>query len=286
MKTSLSHLPENKRYEIHRIAEIIREGVNPEKIILFGSHAKGTHVEHRYQSKDGMINEYVSDYDFLVVTNSNSEKSYVQESTVLDRVDRYNPPVNLEIHEIDFINQGLEWGQYFFSDIVKEGILLFDAGNVQFKEPRLLTKDEERKRAEDYFNHWFPKSKEFIIDSKNALDRMSLFNGAFYLHQATESLYYTILLVFTGYKPKTHNLWKLRKKTKIYSEDLFLVFRAETDKQEKHLFELLKQGYVEARYNQKNYDINKELLGELVNRVEIMMSLVSRICQTELLRLQ
>lgn len=66
MKTSLSHLPENKQYEIHRIAEIIREVVNPEKIILFGSHAKGTHVEHRYQTKDGIIHEYISDYDFLV----------------------------------------------------------------------------------------------------------------------------------------------------------------------------------------------------------------------------
>lgn len=279
MKTSLSHLPENKQHEILRIKDIIQEVVNPEMIILFGSYAKGTYVEHRYQSRDGMINEYVSDYDFLVVTQDNSEKSYVQESTILDRVDRYNPPVNLEIHEVDFINEGLEWGQYFFSDIVNEGILLFDTSNIQFKEPRSLTKVEERRRAEEYFNHWFPKSKEFVIDSQNALSRLSLFNGSFYLHQATESLYYTVLLVFTGYKPKTHNLWKLRKKTKIYSEDLFLVFRAETDKNERHLFDLLKQGYVEARYNQSSYPINQESLRELVNRVEIMMDLVARICK-------
>lgn len=40
MNTTLSHLPEKKQHEIQRIAGIIREVVDPEKIILFGSHAK------------------------------------------------------------------------------------------------------------------------------------------------------------------------------------------------------------------------------------------------------
>src|SRR5689334_13058330 len=100
MKTSLSHLPISKQQEIQRIAEIIREVVNPEMIILFGSYAKGTYVEDRYRGKDGIEYEYISDYDFLVVTKDSLEKTYLQESTILDRVDRYRPPVNLEIHSI------------------------------------------------------------------------------------------------------------------------------------------------------------------------------------------
>ena len=60
--------------------------MNPEKIILFGSHAKGGWVE-----------------DILVVTKDNPEKTYTQEAKIMDRVDRYKPPVNLEIHEIVFI---------------------------------------------------------------------------------------------------------------------------------------------------------------------------------------
>ena len=68
MKTSLTHLSENKQYEIRRIVDIIQEVVSPEKIILFGSHAKGTQVEHRYQTKDGIIHEYISDYDFFAST--------------------------------------------------------------------------------------------------------------------------------------------------------------------------------------------------------------------------
>jgi HEPN domain-containing protein len=282
MKTSLSHLPEVKQQEIHRIAEMIREVVNPEKIILFGSYAKGNYVEDRYRAKDGITYEYISDYDFLVVTKDNPEKTYVQESKILDRVDRYRPPVNLEIHEIDYINEGLAWGQYFFADIVREGILLFDSGNVHFVEPGILAPKEEKERAQRYFDIWYPQAGEFIIDSNNALNRGSLNIGAFYLHQATESLYYATLLVFTGYKPKTHNLWKLRKKTKAYSKELFSVFRAENDKQEEHLFDLLKKGYVEARYKQEDYIITRSELSILMQRVKIMNPIVERICQEKI----
>jgi len=64
MKTSLTHLSENKQYEIRRIVDIIQEVVSPEKIILFGSHAKGTQVEHRSMSGDRII----FGFDFLKVT--------------------------------------------------------------------------------------------------------------------------------------------------------------------------------------------------------------------------
>lgn len=282
MKTSLTHLPENKQYEIRRIADIIRDVVNPEKIILFGSHAKGTYVEHRYQTKDGIIHEYISDYDFLVVTKDNPEKTYEQESKIMDRVDHFNPPVNLEIHEIDYINEGLSWGQYFFADIIKEGILLYDSGTVSFVEPSILTPSEEKKKAQDYFDIWFPESNGFLKVATFCLSENDLKIGAFNLHQATECLYYGVLLVFTAYKPKTHNLWKLRKKTKVFSEDLFTTFRAETDKHEEHLFDLLKRGYVEARYKQKDYLISQDELAELIQRVKAMSSIVEQICREKI----
>ena len=276
MKTSLSHLPENKQHEIQRIAEIIREVVNPEMIILFGSYAKGTYVKDRYRSDDGITHEYISDYDFLVVTNNNREKTYVQESTIMDRVERYKPPVNLEIHEVKYINDGLEMGEYFFVDIVNEGISLFDNNNVRFAPSRELTSSERREKASRYFNTWFPQGIEFIEGSRFYLDRDNIRTGVFLLHQAAESLYYATLLVFTDYKPKTHNLWKLRRKTKPYSEELFSVFNTETDKNEEHLFELLKGGYVDARYK-RDYKITREELIVLIDRVTKMESIVSRI---------
>jgi uncharacterized protein len=281
MKTSLTHLPENKQYEIKRIADIILEVVNPEKIILFGSYAKGNYVEDRYQDKHGTTYEYISDYDFLVVTKDNPEKTYVQESKIVDRVDRYKPPVNLEIHELDYINKGLEEGEYFFVDIVSEGILLYDKNNVQFASPRELTQTEKKQKAQRYFDTWFPQASQFILACKVFEDMGNLKIAAFQLHQATESLYYATLLVFTDYKPKTHNLWKLRKKSKQYSKELFEVFRAETDKQEEHLFDLLKRGYVDARYR-TDYVITQNELSTLIERVTLMVPVVERICREKI----
>ncbi len=85
MKTSINHLPESKRNQILEIVDIIKEVVSPEKIILFGSYAKGKYVEHRYTGKDGIFYEYVSDYNFLVVTQHNTVKEYELEDIVNSR---------------------------------------------------------------------------------------------------------------------------------------------------------------------------------------------------------
>lgn len=281
MKTSLSHLPEQKQQEILRIAEIIREVVHPEMIILFGSYAKGTYVEDRYRGKDGITYEYISDYDFLVVTKNNQEKTYSQESKIMDRIDRYRPPVNLEIHEIEYINLGLEMGEYFFVDIVREGIVLQDSTEVRFASPRELTQKEKKEKAVRYMETWLPQAGEFIEGCRFYLSRGNLKTGVFLLHQAAESLYYTTLLIFSGYKPKTHNLWKLRRKTKPYSPELFSIFKTETDKTEEHLFELLKGGYVDARYK-SDYQITENELVLLLERVTSMMIVVSQLSKSEI----
>lgn len=281
MKTSLNHLPPGKRNQILRITEIIREVLAPEMIILFGSYAKGKYVEHRYVGGDGILYEYISDYDFLVVTKQNSLRHFELESIVMSRTENYRQPVNLEVHEIEYINAGLEFGQYFFTDIIKEGVLLHDTGNVQFAEAKELTPEQEKEIAQNYYDIWFKRSKEFLIDSKNAFQRDSLKFSAFYLHQSTESLYYAILLVYTGYKPKTHNLFKLRKHAKHLSEELFLLFPIETDKEEKHLFDLLKRGYIDARYRE-DYFITAEELSILIDRIEKMQTLVDSLCLTKI----
>lgn len=281
MKTSLLHLPQKKQFEINRIAELIREVVNPEMIILFGSYAKGKQVEHTYRGGDGILYEYISDYDFLVVVNKVTEETSDQEWVIEERAEIYEPPVNLEIHEVDFINNGLETGQYFFTDIIKEGIVLFDTGNVKFAEPRELTPVEAKQIAKDYYDTWYPQGMEFIIDGTHALNRKSFKKAAFELHQAAESFYYGTLLVFTSYKPKTHNLKKLRRKSKHLSEDLFLLFPIETSKTEKHLFDLLKRAYIEARYK-RNYVIVESEAIALLERVQKMSDIVRQICEAKI----
>lgn len=281
MKTSLNHLPQGKRGQILEIVEIIKEVMAPEKIILFGSYAKGKFVQHRYTGKDGILYEYISDFDFLVVTKENNIKEYELEDIVNSRTQHFKQPINLQIHEIDYINEGLEFGQYFFADIVKEGILLYDTDIVHFAEPRELTPAEEKEIAQRYFDIWFSGGSGFLKGVHFYLSQGELKIGTFNLHQATESFYYATLLVFTGYKPKTHNLYKLRKQAKHLSEELFLLFPIETNKEEKSLFDLLKRGYIDARYK-ADFVISREELTRLIARIEQMQLIVEKICKEKI----
>ena len=250
-------------------------------IILFGSYAKGKQVEHRYTGKDGIKYEYISDYDFLVVTKTNNIKEYELEDIITNRIGDFEPSVNIQVHEIDYINEGLQFGQYFFTDIIKEGILLYDTTGVSFAIPRELSTKEEKEKAQNYFDIWFTQGVEFLEGVDFFISKNSLKPGVFTLHQATESFYYSVLLVFTGYKPKTHNLKKLRKQAKFLSEELFLVFPVETQKNEEYLFDLLKRGYIDARYKPE-YSITKEELQDILTRVSKLKIVVEEICRKKI----
>lgn len=281
MNTGLSHLPEEKQKEILEILEIIKEEANPEKIILFGSHTTDNWVEDEYV-EDGITFSYISDYDFLVVTNENDIKEHAIISHIENRTENINNAVSPIVHDIEYINQGLRYGQYFFTGIIREGILLYDTENVEFDKPQKLSPKEEQEKAQGYFDIWYPQGSEFLIDSGNAHARHSLRNGAFYLHQATECLYNTALLVFTGYKPKTHNLQKLRNYAKHISLELYQIFRTPpSDEQEYHLFDLLKRGYIDARYK-LDYTITADELKILIEKVIRMQDIVGRLCKEKI----
>ncbi|QEC69318.1 HEPN domain-containing protein [Panacibacter ginsenosidivorans] len=278
MKTSLEHLPKTKQEQILQIVEIIKEVAVPEKIILFGSYATGKWVEDNYIEK-GIKYEYISDYDFLVVTEDNEEKDYVLKDIIVNRShDISKVPVNPIIHSISYVNEGLEFGQYFFADIIREGIILYNTQKSDFSNPKELTPTEMRIVAQRYFDQWFKSGEEFFIDANNAFKRNSLNHSAFYLHQSAERFYNTILLVITGYKPKTHNLDKLRRHAKNLSEELFLIFPYPTnDQHESHLFDLIKRGYIDARYKE-DYVISKNEVSILISRIDEMRKTVGRVC--------
>jgi uncharacterized protein len=97
------------------------------------------------------------------------------------------------------------------------------------------------------------------------LREVDLKEGAFNLHQAAERTYNAIILVHAGYKSKTHNLGKLKRYSKRFSEELDAIFPDNTP-QEKHLFDLLKRGYIDTRYKE-HYEITAEELTILIERV-------------------
>lgn len=279
MKTSISHLPESKQLELQRVTQLIVETVAPEKIILFGSYATGNWVEDRY-TEGHITYEYISDYDLLVITKAGEKRKDHEITDQIKNRLRFRVPVNVITHDIDYINQKLSVGQYFFTDIIKEGLMLYDAGNTSFTELKELSREERKEIAQEDFNNWFLSANEFLIDAKNAFQRKSLKKSLFELHQSAERFYNTIMLVFTGYKPKTHNLDKLRAYTKRFSQEIFYLFPC-SNKEELHLFSLLQKGYIDARYN-NNFIVSENELADLIDRVEKLKTLTEMECEKEI----
>jgi len=255
-------------------------------IILFGSYAKGTWVRDWYV--EGHITySYESDLDILVVTKSpkyRGLKGASFESDLTKRLERKGlrgktfgaPWVTFVVEPIKYLNQQLERSQYFFSDIKKEGILLYDSGEFTLAEPKDLNSEERRQIAKDDFDQWFPRAIGFIKATNYMLQDNYLNLAAFQLHQATESFYSAILLVFTGYKPRLHDIEKLGSLASNYSDELLKIFPRDT-KEHEEIFVLLKSAYTEARYN-KNYKITAEQLIYLTKRVEKLKSVTEETC--------
>ena len=141
MKKSLAHLPQQKQDELNAIVERILAFISPVKIILFGSYARGDWKEESDLEPDRKSG-HASDYDILVIT----EKKSIATNTNLGK-NINNSCQKLELsahpkiisHYLKYINERLVKGQYFFTDIAKEGILLYDCGKGQLATPKELT---------------------------------------------------------------------------------------------------------------------------------------------------
>jgi HEPN domain-containing protein/predicted nucleotidyltransferase len=279
MKTDLNHLPERKRFELEVIVRTIREEFEVEMIILFGSYARGDWVEER--GPDGVYYQYRSDFDILVIVDdkklAKKRREWNKMEDYLDRSSSVSTPVVIITDNISHFNHELERGHYFYSDIKKEGVMLYDSGRHQLAEPRKLSPEERKKKAEKDFKQWFESAKDFYRYYQTGFEEGRLTTAAFQLHQVVERLYSAILLVYTGYKPKTHDLKLLGERVAAEAPDFLKIFPRGTV-EERDRFELLRNAYVDARYDE-NYRISEEdlkWLGERVSELQKMTDEKSR----------
>ncbi len=160
MKTSLDHLPEQKQQELQRAVEIIREEINPDMLILFGSYARGDWVEDI--DLETLHYRYQSDFDLLVVTETRKEASKIEQNNQLNQrliKTIHRTPISLIAEDIQFINRRLRKSQYFYIDIKREGIVLYNSGAFELVEPKEISPSERKKLAEEDFEYWFISAK-------------------------------------------------------------------------------------------------------------------------------
>lgn len=293
MKKTLDHLPLPKQSELRHIVEVVRSSFEEAiatrraerlkhgkilKIILYGSYARGDWVHDP-------VGRYFSDFDLLVIVNhedlTDGEFWFDATNRTMPGEGEIRTPVSIIVHSLDDVNEQLDLGRYFFADILRDGVILYDTPAARLHKPATLKAKAALAEAEGYFEKWMASSASFARGAKfYAGDGDDPNLAAFSLHQAAEHLYHCILLVMTLYSGKAHNLAFLRKKAEAIDARLAEAWPRET-KFQRRCFELLREAYVKARYSE-HYKISDDELAWLMERVEALRALTTTVCEERL----
>lgn len=284
MRVDLDHLPHVQQAELARVrdtlmaefAQAIATATQPWKkngkilkIILFGSYARNDWV-------DEPENGYQSDFDLLVIVSHEDLTDiagywYIAEDKILHdpAVQR---PVNIIVHTLDEVNKALGRGEYFWVDIVRDGVVLYELPNHALATPKPLTAADALAMAQGYFEHWLGRVDSAINGAAFYRKSEEVKDAVFTLHQATERAYICYLLVRTLYFPRSHNIKFLRSLSEDKEPRLVDAWPRAT-RIDRRRFELLKRAYVEARYS-PSYEIGVEDLDALANSVRQLRDIV------------
>jgi predicted nucleotidyltransferase/HEPN domain-containing protein len=294
MRSDLGHLPIAKQRELKRVVQILFEEFDEAralatqdwkkkgrilKIILYGSYARGGWVDEPHTAKG-----YQSDFDLLVIVSdkrlTDRVEYWVKAEERLNRelsiTKTLRTPVNFIVHTLHEVNDGLADGRFFFMDVARDGIALYESQDSELAEPKPKTPGQALALAREYFEEWLPGAADFKDSADHLIRKGRYKRASFLLHQATESLYHCVLLVCTFYTPHIHNLGFLRTQAERIDPRLMEVWPTGARK-ERAMFEKLKDAYVKARYS-KHYRISDEELAWLSQRVEQLGHVVEAIC--------
>ena len=302
MRTDLDHLPAAKQRELERVKAIIFEEFADsialatmswkkkgriDKIILYGSYARGGWVDEPHTAKG-----YRSDFDLLIIV---SDKRLIDKVDVWSKLDdrfarellidqTLKTPVNFIVHTLQEVNDGLAHGRYFFMDVARDGIALYESDDKPLHTPKPKTPQQALAMAQEYFDEWFPSASRFKSAAEFLANDGGLREAAFNMHQSAERLYHCVLLVCTFYSPHVHNLGFLRTQAERIDMRLVDAWPREL-KADRSRFEKLKEAYVKARYS-KHYRITEEELRWLGERVEELGRAVHSICSERIAALE
>lgn len=302
MRSGIDHLPHQKQRELERVVEIIFEEFDDAlalatqdwkrkgriaKIILYGSYARGGWVDEPHTAKG-----YQSDYDLLIIVSDKRLTDRVEYWSKLDdRLIRefgvtktLRTPVNFIIHSLDEVNAGLSHGRYFFIDVARDGIALYQDHDSELAEPKPMTPHAALDMAREYFEEWLPAARGRLDTARYVREQGRIKEAAFDTHQAAEFLYHGVLLVCRFYTPHSHNIAFLRTQAEGIDARLIDAWPRE-DRTDRARFEKLKDAYVKARYS-KFYKISGEELAWLGERVEQLAAIVETICTERIAELE
>ena len=284
MKKSIAFLPKKNREDLKYLVELILDKIPVcEMIILYGSYARGTYVSYDEREEFGIPTSFKSDYDILVINSAWSydkiENKLASVRNIYDKRGdhRYRVPVQFIHDSIKKVNEDLKYSRYFYTELKRDGIMLYNRGKNKLARRKPLKFGEIKKQGEEYFGEKYAKARLFMEQAVFMYDKEEYVMSSFNLHQACENLFNAIMLTFTLKNDKEHNLEELFKASRGYAHELIRVFPV-GDEEEERLFKILVCSYIEARYNPE-FKVSREDVEDLMVKVEKFEEVTKQVCE-------
>ena len=284
MKKSIAFLPKKNREDLKYLVELILDKIPVcEMIILYGSYARGTYVSYDEREEFGIPTSFKSDYDILVINSAWSydkiENKLASVRNIYDKRGdhRYRVPVQFIHDSIKKVNEDLKYSRYFYTELKRDGIMLYNRGKNKLARRKPLKFGEIKKQGEEYFGEKYAKARLFMEQAVFMYDKEEYVMSSFNLHQACENLFNAIMLTFTLKNDKEHNLEELFKALRGYAPELIRVFPVGNEEEER-LFKILVCSYIEARYNPE-FKVSREDVEDLMVKVEKFEEVTKQVCE-------
>ena len=172
-------MPKRTQEELAVLQELILSNLtNVRMIILYGSYARGKYViwDETYDER-GVTTYYQSDLDILVICDTrdaNKAERHARE-VIVPKYDtrmegkRHPAPPSIIVENPTTINRAIRRKHYFFYEIIKDGILLYNDGTFQIGKPEKLPYREIKQYAEEEYANVFPTH---TFEDNKAFDKL------------------------------------------------------------------------------------------------------------------
>lgn len=169
-------------------------------------------------------------------------------------------PVSFIVDSRREVNTYLKEGQYFFSDIRKEGIVLYELDDESLPEPEPLSPADRLRVAKEHFDHRFRAASKFYKGAMFFLGEGDLNEAAFLMHVIGECEQHAGIGRLIEAFPRDQH-------------------------RERAWLNTLNEAYVKARYSE-HFEITDEALSWLGERTAELLKLVKIGCSELLERLE
>ena len=133
------HLPDDMPLLLEACLQILRESkLSVHLVWLFGSYARGNFIRDCRINERGQKSTYRSDVDLLLIVDGAGPGRIKHQSIRLRKIFQNNPAIKERIHflciEAEELNSELCSGNFFYGEVLEEGCLLVDSGEVTIAE--------------------------------------------------------------------------------------------------------------------------------------------------------